>query len=136
MPEIGSDFSGSGSSDLGEIEVAQSDKQQGAYAAENVQRVCASKNIEKTAGRVRGQEDTLGYKLAPDKNLTGKKTKAQNCAYPPQRAKSRKIRFGQTPAGQFQRNAAGNQDCGVQPDDRREMKRRPIVGASLTNYIG
>jgi hypothetical protein len=91
MPEIGRDFRGGGASNLGVVEVAESDEQQSGYPRYDVQCVRAGKQIKKTARRIGGQVNTLNHKLAPNKDLSTEENETQSSGYRPPRAKCRSI---------------------------------------------
>jgi len=107
MPKIRRNFRSRGSSDLGAVKVTKRYEQQRGYARDDVYGVRPGKQIKKTARRVAGQVNTLNNQLAPHKDLSTEENQTESCGYRPPRAKSRSIRLRQTPAGDFQRDAAG-----------------------------
>ena|ERR1700730_7037346 len=107
MPEIGSNFRGRGLGNLGVVKFAKQYEQQGGHARYDVDCVRAGKQIKKAARRIGGQVDSLNHKLVPNQDLATEENEAQNCSYRPPRAECRSIGPRQTPAGDFQRDAAG-----------------------------
>src|SRR5437016_9551897 len=84
MPVVGHHFRGRGEPQAGIVEFADQNVEQRCDPAEEMQTVRSSENVEETAGRIAGHENTLSNELLPCDQLADQEKSAEPCRYGPE----------------------------------------------------
>src|SRR5271156_1984874 len=135
MPVHGSNFRGRAARQA--VRWPESDVQQSEYAAEEMQPVRGSEDVEKAAGRIRRQKKPRRCKLPPGDYLADQKENSEDGGDAPPVAETGLVMLQEAATRVRQRKTAGDKDSGVQPEDGGDAEINPgAVGHALADNVG
>src|ERR1035437_9116036 len=126
----------------GRLTQLANDIDQSAQTAQYVQCVCGCQHIEKRTAWIRGQVESLGAQLRPCDVLTSYKKQAKKQGYVEPACRVLSLTFqtahesSDAAARDFQGNAAGEEQQGVEVEDRRQGEGLPVERRSFANNQG